>query len=113
MSQETSFIEYAPRLRSMQALHHDLLPRFDIRAQVPVKSLAFDRHVDLVEGVLHDIVRVQLIDPANGDIYIGLKWLGKEQKLRPRQRMEALQPEVFALEHFNAGGWDARSWDRG
>ena len=97
----------------MQALHHDLLPRFDIRAQVPVKSLAFDRHVDLVEGVLHDIVRVQLIDPANGDIYIGLKWLGKEQKLRPRQRMEALQPEVFALEHFNAGGWDARSWDRG
>ena len=80
---------------------------------MPVKSLTFDRHINLVKGVFHDIVRVQLIDPANGNIHVGLKWLGKEQKLRPRQRLEALQSEVLALEHFNAGGWDARSWYRG
>ncbi len=76
---------------------------------MPIKGLAFDRHIKLVEGILHDIVCVQLVHPADDGVHVGLVRFGEEQKFCAREGLEALQPEVLALEQLDAGRWHAWS----
>lgn len=58
------------------------LPRLDIRQQVPVEGLAAYRHLDLIEGVLHDIVCIELVDTLNDYIDIWLVGLCEDEKFR-------------------------------
>jgi hypothetical protein len=84
--------------RSLLHLHPDcirqpLLSVVDfshITQQLAVKHLGSHGHFQLIEGVLHDIVAVELVYPANGDIDIRLRCVREEQKLDARQRVEAL-----------------------
>ncbi len=76
---------------------------------MPIKGLAFDRHIKLVKGILHNVVRVQLVHPADDHIHIGLVRFGEEQELRAREGLEALQPEILALQQLDAGRWHAWS----
>jgi hypothetical protein len=69
-----------------------------VRIELPVEHLAPDRHLQLVEGILHDVVRVQVVDPVHGHVDVGLQRLGEEQKLGAGQGGEALQPEVLRLQ---------------
>lgn len=68
-----------------------------------VKGFTFDRHIDLIERVLHHIIRVELVHPSNDDIDVRLMRLREEQEFGARHRLEALQSEVLALEHFEPG----------
>jgi hypothetical protein len=43
-----------------------------------IECLALDGHVNLVEGVLHNVVGEELIDLSNDDIHIWLMRLGEE-----------------------------------
>lgn len=85
-------MQYAQLLNAFHASSSPfaLLSRLDVRAQMPIKGLALDRHIDLVEGVLHDVVRIQLVDLADDDIHVRLVRLGEEQELRARQSLKAL-----------------------
>ena len=77
-----------------------LLPRLNISSEMSIKSLALDRHVDLVKGILHDVVGVELVHPTDDDVDVGLVRLGEEQELGAGQRLETLQPEMLRLEHL-------------
>lgn len=76
---------------------------------MPVKCLASDGHLNLVKRVLHDIVRIELVNPAEDDIDIGLLRLRKEEELGASQGLEALHPKVFTLHNLQARGWHATS----
>lgn len=67
----------------------------NVRQQLPVKHVGPDRHLELIERVLHDIVRVEIIHLANRDVHICLRRVREQQKLDARHGREALQPEVF------------------
>lgn len=79
-----------------------MVQRPHIPHQLAIKHLAPNRVIDLVERVLHDIVRVQLIDLLEDRIHILLRRLREYQELGPRQRLKALQPEVLRLQDFDA-----------
>lgn len=86
----------------MQNVVSILLSRLNVSAQMAIKGLTLDRHIDLIKGILHDIVGVQLIHPSDHDIDIRLQGFGEEEELGPRQGLKALQSEALALEHFEA-----------
>ncbi len=79
-----------------------MVQRPHIPHQLAIKHLTPDRVIDLVKRVLHHVVRVQLIDLLQDRIHILLRRLREYQKLGPRQRLKALQPEVLRLQHFDA-----------
>jgi hypothetical protein len=43
-----------------------------------IECLALDGHVDLIEGILHNVIGEELIDLSNNDIHIRLMRLGEE-----------------------------------
>jgi hypothetical protein len=43
-----------------------------------VEGFAADRHLELIEGVLHHIVGVEFIYFAYDDVNVGHQWVGKE-----------------------------------
>ncbi len=63
-----------------------------------IKRFTLDRHINLIERIFHDIVGVELIDTPHDDVDVGLIGFGEEQEFGPRQGLEALHPEVLALE---------------
>lgn len=70
---------------------------------MPLKGLTPDGHLGLIEGILHDVIGVELVDAAHDDLDVGLLGLGKEQELGAREGLEAGQAEEGALENFEAG----------
>ena len=68
----------------------DLLLRLDISPQMAIECFALDGHVNLVEGILHDVVGEELIDLSNHDVDVWLMRLSEEQELGTRQCLEAL-----------------------
>ena len=75
---------------------------------MPIKSLAPNRHLRLIEWILHNVVRIKLVHPPHDDIDIRLLRLREEQKLSPADRLEAGQPEQRALQDLEAGELRAR-----
>ncbi|MCJ1240400.1 hypothetical protein MMC14_008402 [Varicellaria rhodocarpa] len=67
---------------------------------MPIEALAPDRHLDLIEGVLHHVIGVQLVDPPHDDLDVRLLRLGEQEELGPRERLEAGQAEEGRLEDF-------------
>ncbi len=74
---------------------------------MPIPSLTPDRHLDLIERILHHIVRIQLIHLPNNHIHIRLMRFRKQEKLRAGQGLEACQAEGLRFEDLDAGfgGW--------
>lgn len=76
----------------------------DIRVQFPIKHLTPDGHLQLVERVLHNIVRVQLVDPPRGDIHVRLRRISENEELGTRHGVEALKAKVLRLHDLQARG---------
>lgn len=76
----------------------------DIRQEFPVKDLAPNRHLERVEGVLHDVVGVQVVNPPHGHVDVCLRRVREEQELGPGHGAEALQAEVLRLHDLEARG---------
>ena len=74
----------------------------DIAPEPALKEVAPDGHLELVERILHDKIAVKIVYPAHGQVDIGLRGVGKKQELCAGQGGEALQTEVFRLEHLQA-----------
>lgn len=81
-----------------------MIQRPHIPHQLAIKRVAPHRVIDVVERVLHHVVRIQLVDLLEDRVHIRLRRLRKDQELRTGQRLEALQSEVLGLEDFNARG---------
>lgn len=88
------------------------LPRLYIRAQMSIKRFALDRHINLIEGILHDIIRIELVHLADDDVHVGLVGFGEEEEFGARQGLEALQTEMVTLQGFQAGGGRPRNVER-
>lgn len=92
----------------LPGLDHCPLSRPHIPHQMPIKSLTPHRHLQLIERILHYIVRIHFINPAHYHIHIRLLRLREQQELRAGRRLEARQAEQRRLEDFNAGKRGAR-----
>ena len=98
----------------------ELVPRVRVRARrvealeqlrdVLREEPASDRHLQIVERVLEDVVCIQFIDHAQDGLEHLRAALGREDEFNTRQRLEAAQCETAGFE-----GDDARRparWDR-
>ena len=94
----------APSIQSSQSSASPAVNLPDIRPQPPLKGVAPNGHLELVEGVLHDVVAVELVDAAHGHVDIGLGGVGEEEELCAGEGVEALHAEVLRLEDLEAGG---------
>lgn len=56
---------------------------------MPIKSLTPNRHLQLIKWVLHNIIRVNLIDLLQHDIDVRRDGIRKEKKLDAGDRLEA------------------------
>jgi len=70
------------------------------RPQMSVECFAPHRHFQLVEGILHHVVRIQFVDLIDDDLHVARHGVGKEQKFGAGQRLEACQSELVRLEVF-------------
>ena len=70
---------------------------------MPIEPLTPNRHLHLIEGILHDIVGVQLIDAAHDDLHIWLLGFREEEELGPREGLETGQAEEGRFENLEAG----------
>ena len=66
------------------------------------EEVAADGHLELVEGVLEDVVAVELVDHAERDVERGRAGVGAEDELDARERLEALEAERVRLELLDA-----------
>lgn len=76
----------------------------NVRVELAVEHVAAHRHLELIEGVLHDVVGVEIVDFAHGDVDVGLHGVGEKQELCARLRVEALQPEILRLHDLEPRG---------
>lgn len=67
---------------------------------MPIESFAPHRHLKLVEGVLHHVIRIKLIDLVHNNVHTASQRIGKEEEFRPGQGLEARQAKLFRLEEF-------------
>lgn len=75
---------------------------------MPVECLTPHRHLQLVEGVLHHVVCIQLVDLVHDGVHVAGHGVGEEQELCASQCLEAGQAEPVRLEGLQACGWDTR-----
>lgn len=80
-----------------------MIQRPHITHQPPIERLASHRIINLIKRILHHIVGIQLVDLPNYGIDIRLRGLSEQQELCARERLEALQAEVFGFEDFDTG----------
>lgn len=73
-----------------------------------IERLTPDRHLQTIKRILHHIIRVELVHLAHDNVDIRLLRLREEQKLGPRHRLEARQPEQPGLQHLEPGELTAR-----
>lgn len=64
-------------------------------------------HLELIEGVLHHVVCIQLVDLVHDCVHAARRRVREKQELGPRQRLEACQAEPVCLEEFQARHRDA------
>ena len=83
---------------------------------MPLESLTAHRHLQLIEGILHHVIRIQLVHLPHHNVHIRLLGLREEQELGPAGRLEAREPEQGRFEHLEAGrggAWGRAGSDRG
>lgn len=67
---------------------------FDKAIQPPIELLAPNRHLNGIERILHDVIRIQFIYPLHHSIDIRLLGLSEEQELDTGLCLETLDAEV-------------------
>lgn len=70
---------------------------------MPIKRLTPNRHLQLIERILHHKIRIQLINLLHNHIYIHHERIRKQQELGPRLRLETREPELVRLEELQPG----------
>lgn len=76
--------------------------------QVSVECFTAHRHLQLVERVLHHVVRIQLVNLVHDRLHIAAHGIGEEQEFSAGQCLEARQAEPVRLEELQARCWNAR-----
>lgn len=74
----------------------------NIRQQLAIKKVATHRHLKRVEGVLHDVVGVEVVNAPQRHVNVCLRGIGEEEELCAGEGGEALHAKVFRLEHLEA-----------
>jgi hypothetical protein len=72
----------------------------------PIPALDPHRHLELVERVLHDVIRVALIHALHDGVDVRHERVGYEQEFASRVGLETAEPEEGGFERFNASYGD-------
>lgn len=72
----------------------------NVAGQMPLKRLAPDGHLHLIEGVLGYIIGVQVVNLSHNQIYIGLLGFSEQQELGAAKSLEAGKSEDGRFEYF-------------
>ena len=75
---------------------------------MPIEALAPNGHLGLVEGVLHDIIRVELVVAAHDVLEVRLLGLREQEELGPREGLKAGEAEEGRFQDLEAGEGGAR-----
>jgi hypothetical protein len=79
----------------------------------PVPPFHPDRHLGLVERVLHDVVGVPLVDALDDGIDIRHERVGDQEELGAGVSLETGQSEEGRFQRLEPGDWEGRVGDRG
>ena len=79
---------------------------------MPIKCLASYRHLNLIEWILHHIVRVELVDLLYDCVHTAGQRIRKQQELRPCEGLKTCHSKLVGLEVIQAGDWYAGVWVR-
>ncbi|KAB8356690.1 hypothetical protein FH972_024266 [Carpinus fangiana] len=79
-------------------------PHADPALHRPFKLVASNGHLQAVEGVLHDKIRVELVAFFENGVGVLLHRLGEEEKLCARGGLGAAEQEARRLQRLDAGG---------
>ena len=85
-----------------------MLPVVDlpnVGQQFPVKNITSDRHLQRVEGVLCDVIGVQIVHLTHRHINVRLRRVGEKQELRACKSIKALQAEILCLHDLETRMW--------
>jgi hypothetical protein len=69
---------------------------------MPIEGLASHRHLDLIERVLHDEVRIKLVDLLHHRVHIARHGIREQEELRARQGLKTRQAKLVCLEVIQA-----------
>ncbi|KAJ5462180.1 hypothetical protein N7530_010385 [Penicillium desertorum] len=78
--------------------------------QMPIECLASHRHLNLVEWILHHIVRIELVDLLYDCVHAASQGIRKQQELRPGESLKASHSKLVGLEVIQAGDWYTGVW---
>lgn len=81
-----------------------LYPHLHEAIKTSIEFLTPNRHLDGIEGVLHNIVRIQLVYLPHRGINVGLCRFCEEEEFDAGLCLETLDTEVARFEDFNARG---------
>ncbi|KAL1984406.1 hypothetical protein VTN96DRAFT_9185 [Rasamsonia emersonii] len=78
-----------------------LCPPSQPRRQMAIERFTSHRHFQLVEGILHDVVGVELVHFAHHGVDIGHQRIRKQQEFGPREGLEAGETETVGFEDLD------------
>lgn len=77
---------------------------------MPIESLTSHRHLKLIERILHNIIRIQLINLIHNRFHTPRNRIREKQELGPRQGLETSQSKLVRLELFETRDRDTGDW---
>lgn len=77
---------------------------------MPIECLASHRHLNLVEWILHHIVRIELVDLLYDCVHAASQGIRKQQELRPGEGLKTSHSKLVGLEIIQAGDWYTGVW---
>lgn len=77
---------------------------------MPIECLTSHWHLNLIEWILHHIVRIELVDFLDDCVHATSQGVCEQQEFCPRQGLETGQSELVGLEVIQAGDWYTGVW---
>lgn len=75
---------------------------FQPSRECSIPGLHSDWHLQLIEGVLHDIVRIPIINALHDNIHVRCQGIREKEKLSARQGLKARQAEKLGFKILDA-----------
>lgn len=77
---------------------------------MPIKCLASHWHFNLIEWILHHIVRIELVNFLDDRVHATSQGIREQQEFCPRQGLKTGQSKLVGLEIIQAGDWHTGVW---
>lgn len=70
---------------------------------MPIEGFTSHRHFQLIEGIFHHVVGVELVHFAHDDVNVGHQRIREQEKLGAGEGLEAGEAETVGFEDLDTG----------